>query len=211
MTHSQPCMQRYFEYSGQPSYIMASHNPISISKPSLQSWFAMDQQELDCRKSCILPQGNTTGAFTCGLDTFAVEKLKNDLVQIQTHEEWKGLHFSDIQSDLTGIETLDKLIFTSVSDDTKNKWYPRLKTMSFTFLGILTPVLTLVILCITVKIVKKKTKRIFSHSFWCCCRESSYSPRRAELFQFRKSNRLLEDDNLKEDSSHTSSKMLELK
>ena len=102
----------------------------------------MDQQELDCRRSCILPQTNITGAFTCGMDTFAVEKLKSDLVQIQTHGDWKRLRFTDIHSDLTGIETLDKHIFTSVSDDTKNKWYVRIKALSFNFFGILTPIIT---------------------------------------------------------------------
>ena len=190
---------------------MASHDPISISRPSSQSCFAMDQQELDYRRSCILPQTNITGAFTCGMDTFAVEKLKSDLVQIQTHGDWKRIRFTDIHSDLTGIETLDKLIFTSVSDDTKNKWYARIKTMSFTFFGILTPIITLVIIFISVKLIKRKTKRVMAHSFWCCCREGSYSPRRAELFQFLKFNQLLEDDTLKENSSRTSSKMLELK
>ena len=101
-----------------------------------------------------------------------------------SHQKW-NLKFRDIAgSDITGFKPLDQMIF-NVDDYTKDKWKSRLQVITFTFVGIMTPVFTLILFFVLYKTLKSRTKRIMT-TFWCC-KGNSYSPQNAEIANFIKS------------------------
>ena len=206
ISQEQSCDLKYFEHLDQANYLLSAHKPISLISPSSKSWFSTDHSELMCHKSCVLPQKNVTGSFECNGESFAVEQFKTDDIEVLAHQKW-NLKFGDISgSDITGFKQLDKMIF-SVDDNTKNIWKSRLQVASFTFVGVFTPVIALILIFVLYKLIKNRTKRVMTGSF-CCCRGSSYSPQNAELVNFLRSLKSGGDEPQK--SPTESTKMLNL-
>ena len=184
ISQEQSCNLKYFEYLQKANYLIASHEPVTLITPNSKSWFSTDHSNINCHRSCVLPQQNVTGAFKCNDDSYAVEHFNKDDVEVFSHQKW-NLKFRDIAgSDITGFKPLDQMIF-NVDDYTKDKWKSRLQVITFTFVGIMTPVFTLILFFVLYKTLKNRTKRIMT-TFWCC-KGNSYSPQNAEIANFIKS------------------------
>ena len=184
ISQEQSCNLKYFEYLEKPNYLIASHEPITLITPNSKSWFSTDHSNLNCHRSCILPQQNVTGSFECNGDSFAVEQFNRDDIEVLAHQKW-NLKFNDNSgSDITGFKSLDKMIF-SVDDYTKDTWKSRLQVATFTFVGVMTPVIVLILFFVLYKTLRNRTKRVMT-SFWCC-KGNSYSPQNAEIVNLIKS------------------------